>query len=619
MQLESLVRRTVRKEDVLHERARLAEQTALRLSKEIGEIDMLLNRKDELLNILNHLQHKAQAQNVGMFESILTALVQEVMPGKVDKVVLSSRMKNNRASLEIDAISGGKHENIYKSKGGSISNIVAMGLRFIVLMRHPNRRVLFLDEADCHIKETYIPAFSAFMQQLSQKLGIQVVYISHSPAHLFAGNADVVELYRPDKTIFTRTIHPEPPPTAEYEKPESAIRYLRLKGYGPHLNTLIELSPRVTIITGDNDIGKSHLIKAVGELIENDGDECRIDHDSSHFEIELGIEDGMSIYWRYQRTGKQKTLMELRDGKGIAIEKSDSGMGVPDWLHTYLAMAPVNGENINIHSQTKQNYILSNDYTSTQRAQMLPLGRNSRDVHAIIQDFNERLVMARQSRRSLEKELNIAHNELAIMSLIIENPADSDAMLEQLKDSMAVKDRLDAMGATLKRLEVATERDSTFKEGIDLINKIKCDPVELQATSTMSVDIAYMRDLEARDEAFSTFANLGPAGAAPELNDLSAIAKTGSRLRSLMLVSDTLAKADNLKPGAEPEVKFDADLKNILGRIEVKEAGKTALDEQGMAINKELKAIDSELKALIEELGGVCPTCTQPMGDHSHE
>src|SRR5690606_26332022 len=181
--------------------------------------------------------------------------------------------------------------------GGSIANIVGMGLRFIVLTRHANRRVLLLDEADCHLKSEYIPAFAAVMHQLTKKLGIQVIYISHHSPSNFIGYGRVHEIYREDSKTQSRILHDEEL-DEDAEESMSAFRYIRLRDYGPHENLLTELSPGLNLITGDNDLGKSKIIQAVVNLMNNEGLERRIRHGRPFFSVEIGLEEGMSLLWQ---------------------------------------------------------------------------------------------------------------------------------------------------------------------------------------------------------------------------------------------------------------------------------------------------------------------------------
>lgn len=617
--LQNKVRSVVGKELLLIQTAKQARADQARLSQELAEIDRLLGRKDDMLKALESLQIKAQAKNKGVYEELLTSLINEVIPGKEDKIVLTSSMRNNRASLDVDILVDGELENVNEDKGGSISNIVAMGLRFIVLARHPNRRVLLLDEADCHLKSEYIPAFAAVMSQLASRMGIQVLYISHHPADNFMGYGRVHELYMDNNKTHCRTIGEEAAHPEDYEAPESAIRYLRLKNFGPHEDLFVELSPGLNVITGQIDLGKSKLIQAIADLTTNNGIERRIKHKKPFFEVELGLEEGMSLVWRYQRKGSKKTSMELFDANGSIIVSSDQGSDVPDWLHTYLAMAPVNGENIHFHSQKDPSYLLSNDYSSIERAQMLPMGRESRDVLRMIQLFNARLQTARSSRQRLEKDLNKAQNLLATMSLILENQIDPQIMYKQCDDMMKSHQDLEKQGNLLADYERLTTTAALYGAALKTLDRHVVAPVTLVASENMEQMINKMEQLTAQQKALNLIKNIAPLKEAPVLNDLDGMVAAGKKIKALTDAASSLARIREIPTVKAVEISDHSAMEKHIHSLNDLKTKQTDIVKAKGQNKKEADMIAKEKADLIEQMGGICPTCDSPLGDHKHD
>jgi hypothetical protein len=618
--IQARARQVVGKERVMLESARVARLEYTRISNEIAELDRLLSRKEEMQATLQHLQIAAQGKNKSGFEDLLTSLIHDIIPGKEDRVVFTTGISRNLASLDIDIIVDGELENIEDDKGGSICNIVAMGLRFVVLSRNPNRRILMFDEADCHLSREYIPAFAAVLNSLAYELGIQVLYISHHPQSNFEGYGRIIQLYKTNNKIHSRIVGEEGAYPEGYEPPESAIRYIRLKNYGPHENTFVELSPALNIICGDVDLGKSKLITAIAELTENKGIERRIKHKKSTFEVELGLEENMSLTWSYARKGTKRTKYVLKDKNSVDVETSDNGDSIPDWLHRYLAMAPVNGENIHLHSQKDPSYLLnSTKYSSTKRAQMLPLGRGSRDVLVMIQNFNTRVQAATQDRKRLEKELIKTQNLLATMSLILENPVDLEKtyqICDELAKTIADHDKNFELIGRLENLELM---NSLYSMGIKELDRLVVAPLTLVSDDRMVQSAANIEALTNKSKALELINTLKPAGKSPVLQDLAGIAAAGSRINTLRT---SLTHIDLLK-GLKPAVKatladttvLEASIESIGSLAERKIKGVKVLND----CLGQMDAIKAEKEALIEEMGGVCPTCEKPLGAHSHD
>lgn len=621
--LQLKARQVANKEAMIQAEGERALREQNRIQKSLAEHNLTLSRKDEMLETLQAMQLAAQAKNKGVYEELLTSLIQEVIPGKDDQIVLSSSMKNNRATLDIDVMSNGNLESVYDDKGGSISNIVAMGLRFIVLARHPNRRVLMLDEADCHLRTEYIPAFAAVMNQLAIKLGIQVIYISHHPVNHFMGYGRVIELFKEGAMTRSRIVSDEVEFPPEYEPPQSAFRYIRLKNYGPHQNLLVDLSPGVNVITGDVDLGKSKLIQAVVDLCDNKGQEGRIFHAKGQkkpaFEVEIGLEEGMNLKWGYNRTAKKRTTMALYDAEGEIIEESDEGVGVPDWLHSYLAMTPVNGENIHFHSQKKSSYLLSDEFSSIERAQMLPLGRESRDVMKMIQLFNNQLAEVRVEKKRLEKDLNIHQNVLATLSLIMDNPIDPIVIQEKCDELVNRYSKTLEMGKLVSSIDhyfmVSSVHDIVLK---NLKREVTATPV-LLATEAMQRCLEGFEHSQAQYQSLDSIKEMKPSLPAPTLSDLNSIISAGVRIKN---AQDRLSALKDINPIEikQPTLSDIKGLESIIAGIEAVEIklGKIKKDiDQNASVRK---AIKTEHAELIKESGGLCPTCEQPFkGGHNHE
>lgn len=616
--LTTTVQQLSRDESELKGVARQAQNDMARVAVEIGMCDALLMRKEDIQHALLALQMKVQAKNKGVFEDLLTSLIHEIMPNKTgEKIVFTSSMRNNLAALDVDILSNGDLENVSRDRGGSIANIVAMGLRFVVLARHPNRRVLFLDEADCHLAEMYIPAFAAVMQQLAHRLGIQVVYISHKPAAYFSGYSRIIEIYNENGKTHSRTISDEVVDDS-VEYPDNALRYIRLKDFGPHENILVELGPGVNVIIGDNDLGKSKFITAVSELLDNDGSETRIRHNRPQFEVEIGLEEGMSLIWKYARKGSNRTSLELKDKNGVCIESSNAGKGkVPEWLHTYLAMGRIHGQDIHVHPQDEPKYLLSSRYTPMDRAKMLPLGRESRDVQRMLQQFTQQITDARQRKSALEIELNRIKNQLKILSPLLDEAPGADllAIHEQLTQQCQKMARLAKLDAKFNNAEQAV---SILKSGIEEVSRYFVVPVHLMETPKLQALIQGMERNTQVVNILKQVCGVPGAPASPVLHDSNKLKNLGIRWGKSIKAIEILQAVHVLTPVKAPTLKDVSTPADLISRLDKTTGAVNACKSKIVACRHEAIAIKEQKEALIAQLGGICPTCQQTIGAHTH-
>jgi ABC-type thiamine transport system ATPase subunit len=93
-------------------------------------------------------------------------------------------------------------EDVLTGQGGSVCNILSVGLRLIALSqldpaRH--RPFLVLDEQDCWLRPQLVPRFMKLIADIARRLDLQLLVISHHGVDLFAHVADRVFELAPDR------------------------------------------------------------------------------------------------------------------------------------------------------------------------------------------------------------------------------------------------------------------------------------------------------------------------------------------------------------------------------------------------------------------------------------
>jgi hypothetical protein len=289
---------------------------------------------------------------------------------------------------------------------------------------------------------------------------------------------------------------------------------------------------------------------------------------------------------------------------------------------------------------------------------MLPLGRESRDVLQMIQEFNARLNAARQDRNRLAKELLNHQNRLAVMSIILEKDFDGDAMFarcKQLEDSQrelhgreAFIDELErlqtlaafyqegiaacnqepiidveltgtaARESRISELERLQKLEVIYRESRDKIERQVLIDVELMADPQMESDIRQLESLQGRKKALLPILDVKPFDPLPELHDLAAIIESGQQLKKLRAQVEALSKIKDVIPFEAVEITDHTEAETLITSVETLQArlvrGNTLINAN-KALQEEL---DREYAQVIEELGGICPTCDQPFGVHQH-
>jgi len=137
-------------------------------------------------------------------ESNLTHAIREIL-GQ-DRVVKTEReVKGNRLQIRFLIHNQGREEeveDIWSGQGGSVLNILSVGLRLIALsqldpLRH--RPFLVLDEQDCWLRPQLVPKLMKLIAEIAKRLSLQVLVISHHPLDHFALFADRVYALAPSR------------------------------------------------------------------------------------------------------------------------------------------------------------------------------------------------------------------------------------------------------------------------------------------------------------------------------------------------------------------------------------------------------------------------------------
>lgn len=97
----------------------------------------------------------------------------DVQRGKVSVELLTVQTENDGSQTE------GLSTDAY---GGSVTTVQSVLLRIVVLTRRGMRPLLLLDESLAAIAESYVPRVGEFLSLLSDRLGLDVLAVTHNPA-----------------------------------------------------------------------------------------------------------------------------------------------------------------------------------------------------------------------------------------------------------------------------------------------------------------------------------------------------------------------------------------------------------------------------------------------------
>ena len=165
------------------------------------EVEKFLALVPGTQDLLDTLSKNLFGQILDEIETNLTHAVREIL-GQEREVRTLREIKNNRLFITFQILNKGQEEDVLVGQGGSVCNILSVGLRLIALSQldpDSHRPFLVLDEQDCWLSPQLVPRLMDIIAAIAKRLDLQVLVISHHPLDLLAPRADRVYALRGDR------------------------------------------------------------------------------------------------------------------------------------------------------------------------------------------------------------------------------------------------------------------------------------------------------------------------------------------------------------------------------------------------------------------------------------
>jgi hypothetical protein len=185
-----------------------------RLANRFEELHQYLGVADKVTVALEQLNQQLFQQLLGIVQEKLTLALQEILEQPI-QFKATADFKRGGATVEFSIERDGNPEDIIRGQGGSVANVLSVGLRMFALTtldeaRH--RRFLVLDEQDCWLRPDLVPRLVKMVHDAGRALGFQVLMISHHDVSIFERYADRIYEFVPDGkgTVAVRLVESRP-------------------------------------------------------------------------------------------------------------------------------------------------------------------------------------------------------------------------------------------------------------------------------------------------------------------------------------------------------------------------------------------------------------------------
>jgi hypothetical protein len=630
----------------------------------VGAAKYRLDHKEEVSEVLDDLQQQVNARAVAALESLLSAFVADVLPEHRREIKTEVGIARGVPSLKFFAVDeDGNKETIMNGNGGSVTNIVCAGLRMIALVKSHARPFMVLDEGDCWLKPERVDSFYQVLFRVARDLNIQLVVISHHDFSLLRHlKAFDIELRSNGDSVSARYEH------FEEEAPGQHFRRIRLENYRSHEVTEIPLHSAITVIHGDNSIGKSAIVDALRAVCYGEADEDVIRHgcDSCIVEIETG--DG-TLTWERQRKGSPREIFAI-EKDGATIHRGPGvRAGVPEFVSDFLRIEKKDGLDIHLTHQKAPVFLLN--LPASQQASILSVGAEAGYVPRMIEGHKE---MCRKDRDVVKNgEAFLAKTEREILEPLTWAEK-ADELEARLKDMEAkVTTSAEAANELERLVELAERLDALLGQIPDVrmpeVPNLHDDGSAEQALTELVALEAYstVSPIESVAEPKLPWASVDECermvrewGAAEPLVGIEPLvvpttptlhdADLGDRLLTDLgqaeiirgVVVPEMPEAPVIKD-EEGMVEFGKGwvaIQKVLGQVSAPEVPSLPVlpdlspvielqqnllkDEQEFAVRQkelelllsEIERTEREMDILLEKTGGACPVCNSLLKEH---
>ena len=174
---------------------------ATRVAARLKELDANLEIASDVSDALEHLGKELFEEVLGLMEAKLSKAIEEVLDQPI-KFKSHAAFKSGAASVSFSVERDGNKEDVQRGQGGSVQNILSVGLRMLALGNldaKEQRRFLVLYEQDCWLRPELVPRLVNIVHQAARELEFQVIMISHHDIGLFEKYADKVYRLSPSR------------------------------------------------------------------------------------------------------------------------------------------------------------------------------------------------------------------------------------------------------------------------------------------------------------------------------------------------------------------------------------------------------------------------------------
>jgi len=402
------------------------------------------------------------------------------------------------------------------------------------------------------------------------------------------------------------------------------IKTLRIQNFQSHADTKIELSPTVTIFTGESDQGKTAIVRAFRKIARNTptGD-FFIRYGQKDCTITMTV-DGKDIT---RKVGK-KNSVNLYDVAGTPY--NNFGVGIPEEVKQELCIADVQvfekeKIDLNIRTQHEGLFLAGGTGVETLRGRIFGKVTGSDVINRAVTNLNSTVRAQNKMREELVSKLSGLDSSLLSMTYVEE-------LQPIISDIWQLSTEIESLEIFVQQaLQLKNNMSSTLKDKANVQSSLAVlDSIDLEDITNKLNEFSLLDSL--KQQITDVYAQLKTFAGLEKLTDDFSIIDLTNLVVNITSYKDLLSSIQALElelEGLEPVLSIQDDfdltqgvtlavgldnLNNMRTQLRFALQQKQQVEAELEGISDSLVIADRELEECKQELG-VCPTCDRPFAE----
>lgn len=553
---------------------------AASLTQEVELAKGRLALKSEIEGLIEEVHTATNQRNLAAFETLLSALVREVLPGE-KPVSLQLSTERGLASLDICVVRpDGTLEDVLEDNGGALTNVIGMALRLIAVVKANAGRFLAFDEADCWIAPDRVPSFYRVLEDAAARLGVQCLAVSHHDLSIFEGRFHVSRVVG-EPLDGVEVVSSDPVEAWDDGKP--GLRFIRLSNVQAFADATLRLSPGVNALIGPNNRGKSAFIRALRAVFYGEARDSLVRAGGKVALVEIGLQNRRTLRFTRQPRRSPVNLWSLHEADGSVVEKrgtrfESGGRAVPDWVDALCRITKIEDLDVHIAHQKFPVFLLGEP--ASRRSAVLSIGQEASYIRDMLAIHRERSLRDNNLVRAGEKEL------IAIQ-----------ASLHDLDGLDRLRERLDDARAMALAVKAATDHVGILQE---LSHRLADARAALKAVAARRAAVSDLPD----PTRLSVLRD-----ATEELRERERVARRVAQKTAALAAAKARLAALQRLPGFAPRLETDTEAEAVFRRFAALGQASAAAKARLSAAEAGLDRLRADMAHLLRDMQGQCPTC----------